>query len=259
MSDGGEVGLPFIDDQIPFAPHTAADDSARNIVEGTYLVAESMPFGFMTGFVAAQRLQIAVAQIIARGNGLFLHNIGDPLRGVGGRGEDKFLRCDIVAECHDIDTFPVLRNTEIFTVQHLLKGSIADLSECVFDNIERTALVVNGKPLDVLAKYHFRSLFLANARDVKEEGAARHSLVIVRKPLALPGKTERLAGETRKTDIEVGDIVFVYLRNIPGDLKVVVEVRFIRLLRELVPFADEYRLYLFSERQIGRASCRERV
>ena len=109
---------------------------------------------------------------------------------------------------------------------------------------------MNGKALDVLAKYHFRSLFFAYTRDVKEESAARHSLVIVRKTFALPGKTERLAGETRKTDIEVGDIVFVYLRNIPGDLKVVVEVRFIRLLRELVPFADEYRLYLFSERLI---------
>ena len=97
MRDGGEVGLPFIDDQIPFAPHTAADDSARNVVEGTHLVAESVSFGFVTGFVPAQRLQIAVAQIIARGNGLFLHDIGDPLRRVGGLGKDEFFWCDSVA------------------------------------------------------------------------------------------------------------------------------------------------------------------
>ena len=170
--------------------------------------------------------------------------------GGGGRGEDEFFWCDIVAECHDVDAFPVLRNAEIFAVQHLLKRSIADLSECVLDNIERAALVVNGKTLHVLAKNHFRSLFLADTCDVKEEGAARHSLVIVRKTFALPGKTECLAWETRKTDIEVGDIVFVYLRNISGNLKVIVEVCFIRLLRELIPFADEYRLYLFSERLI---------
>ena len=136
MRDGGEVGLPFIDDQIPFAPHTAADDSARNVVEGTYLVAESMPFGFVTGFVATQRLQIAVAQIIAGGNGLFLHDISDPLRRVAGRGEDKFLRCDIVAKCHDIDAFPVLRNAEILTVQYLLKRGITDLAQCIFYDIK---------------------------------------------------------------------------------------------------------------------------
>ena len=132
----------------------------------------------------------------------------------------------------------------------MLKGSITDLFERIFDNIERASFIVNRESFDIFTKNHLRLFFLADASDVKEEGAARHSLVIVRKTLALPGKAERLTGETRKTDIEVGDIVFVYLRNISSDFKVVVEVCFIRLLRELVPFANEYRLYLFSERLV---------
>lgn len=71
----------------------------------------------------------------------------------------KFFRGDVVAERHDINAFAILRNAEVFAIQNLLKGSIAYLFKRIFNDIERAALVMNGKSFNVFAKITFGCFF----------------------------------------------------------------------------------------------------
>lgn len=96
-----------------FASHSAANNSCRNVVPGANFVAEPMPQCFVLGPMRPKSFEILGAQIVFGRHRVRLHNVSDALCGIGRIREFKIRRINVITECHDVNTFAILRHAEV--------------------------------------------------------------------------------------------------------------------------------------------------
>ena len=243
----GEIRKAVVDYEVPFATHSAADKCGRDSIEILDFISESMACGLMSGPVLSQGLQVHVAEIILHGDGFLLHDVGDLGLRVGGLGELECGAVDIVSERDDVYALPVLGYAVVFAVKDLVQRGVPHVFQCIDDDVEGSAFVMDRETLDILAEYHLGTVEVTDSDDIEEQGSAGHTFVIVLESLFSACDGERLARESSQTDVKVGHVLLIDFRDVAIDLGRSVEVGFVGLLCVLIPFAGEHCLDLVAE------------
>lgn len=247
MGDGGKIGEAVVDNEVSLPPHAAADESRGNSVEIFDLVPESMAGSLVSRPVLPEGFEIHVTQIVFDRNRILFHDVGNAGLGVGGMRELEPGTVYVIPECDDVDALPVLGDTVVLAVQDLVKRRVSHVLQSVDDHVEGSPLVMDRQAFDVFTEDYLGSVKIADPYNVEEECSARHPFVIIIESLFPSSDGECLAGESGKTDVEVGNVLLVDLGDIAVDLCGGVEVGLVGLLRIRIPFAGENRLYLVAE------------
>ena len=123
-----------------------------------------------------------------------------------------------------------------------MKDLVSKFLESSLDDFKGVAVVVNSKPLHVLAENDLRLVIITYSHDILEQGTTAASFIIVLEAAMLSCHRERLTGKSCQTDVEGRNFAFFDLRDIAGNLEFIVKVRTVCLLCGDIPLADEHRI-----------------
>ena len=160
---------------------------------------------------------------------------------------------DIVKNIADVKLQSDSLNEKIAENEEKIKNA-RKMADGFADDFECSSAVMDNQALHILAKNHLRLVIFANTCHIQKKRTATSAFVVILKTQALPRHTKRLTRESRKTNIERGNIFFINFRYVSGNLKIVIEIGFICRLCLLIPFANKYRTDIVAERPIKTES-----
>ena len=156
--------------------------------------------------------------------------------------EYKLQRRYVIPECYNIYPFSVLRNSEILTVQNLIKHRISQFFQNISNHLKCTPSIMVDKVFDILTKYNFRFMFLYNPCNIKKQCPSR-----ILEPSFMSCKRKRLTRKACEQYIVIRNIFFINFCNISDYINTVIKICFISFYRFFIPFADKNGLDIFSE------------
>ena len=195
----------------------------------------------------AKSFKINFAQIIFRRNRRVFQNVSDKKIFVTRRGEIESRGVNVLSETHDINSFAILRRSEIFAVQNFVADVVADLLKGIANDFERAPFVVIDKPLDVLAKNNFRLVIIANPHHVEKKRPATNAVIIVVETCAASGNRKGLARKTRQTNIKRRNFRLVNFGDVAFNRRAVRKIFVVSRAGVFIDFADKNRLGVGSE------------
>ena len=128
--------------------------------------------------------------------------------------EDKRQVVDVVTKTDDINSFAILRQSIILTVENLRMNAIANIGKSRADRLKSLASVVIDKPLDVFAENNFRSVVCTNANDFAKECSAKGAVIIIVETCAAFGQFSVLGLSFTSAESEQPPNKIVILSNI---------------------------------------------
>ena len=167
----------------------------------------------MVSPMSSQSFQVNGTYVIFRGNGVFFHNCGKRYRRrSSGLRKFKTWSINITTESNDVNSFSILRNTEVLWIQHLGKYLITKIFQRLFYCSKSATTIMNFEAFHVLAKNDCGFMLFTNCRDIKEQGSSTDTLVIIIETHSFTSQRERLAWKASQTNIKCRNLIFCFLK-----------------------------------------------